>query len=74
MGWQTLSIQRKLLIRDLTLADNIGGTCKIEVLDGVSLEIYVYNEPVILTRTCLPLTLPIRVRAVTTQPVPVPQA
>ena len=44
MDWQTLSIQRKLLIRDLALADNIGGTCKIEVLDGVSLEIYVYNE------------------------------
>ena len=44
MDWQTLSIQRKLLIRDLAHADNIGGTCKVEVLDGVSLEIYVYNE------------------------------
>ena len=42
--WRTLSIQRKLLIRDLALANNIGGTCEIEVLDGASLEIYVYNE------------------------------
>ena len=44
MGWQTLSNQRKLLICDLTLADNIGGTCKVEILDGAPLEIYVYNE------------------------------